>query len=601
MTRPDATPNLQRKKIATETALASLVARDVLQRVQDWFADSSGISVVVRDLEGRRVTRPNYQNPFCERVMESGAGEDACRAAYRKHLPHAARRHDLVKYVASVHLLQSAAPIFVEDVCVGCIVMGGRPEARLSARRLASLSRAISVPADDLASALANVPEWTEEELTRAADHLQAVAHTLEWLCIQGASLRGKLQELESLFEVSRLLASTLDLRKVLKLVARSVVEVLGAKACSIRLLGRRSQRLEVKSYYNLSRRYLNKGVVTLEDSQIDQAALTGAVVQIPDMLNDPRVLYPREAAQEGIRSGVSVGLISKGKPVGTLHAYRAEAGAFDDSAIQIVSSLANYAAVAIDNAQLYQQAQQKRRIQRELRVAGVIQARLLPAAPPDIPGFDIATASVPCQEVGGDFFDFVRLRDGQVAFLIADVAGKGVPGALLMASARATARAYLERTSLPHEAVRRLNVAISHDTRTGHFVSLFCGVLDPHRRRFIYTNAGHNPPLLLRAGRATPLETGGLVLGAEEEEVYEEGRVDLAKGDIVVFYTDGVTEALNAKDEIFGVERLTAMLLNAADASAEEIVTCTRDAIARHTTGVEQSDDITMIVMRVG
>ena len=590
----------QRKKIVRETPLTSLVSVGVLQRVQDWFADTSGISVVVRDLSGRPVTKPSYQNPFCKRIMETEFGEAACCTSYLKTLKRVERTRRVVKYSSRARMLQFSAPIIVEGECVGCIVMGGRPERPLSARQIAALARATGVPKEEISSALGRVAEWTEEEIARSVTFLESVANTMGWLCVQGAVLRGKLRELESLFEVSRLLASTLDLRKVLKLVARSAVEVVAAKGCSVRLLGPRSKRLEIKSYYNLSRRYLDKGAVVLEDSLIDKTALKGEVVQIPDMLNDPRVLYPREAEREGIRSGVSLGLISKRRPVGTLHVYRAEQDSFNEGEIQVLTTLANQAAVAIENAQLYQQTLEKRRIERELRVAGEIQSQLLPERPPEIAGFDIASINIPCRAVGGDFYDFVPLRGGKTAVIIADVAGKGVPGALLMASARSAGRAYLERTSRPHEAVSRLNLFVCHDTRTGQFVSLFCGVLDHKKRTFAYTNAGHNPPLLLRKGETISLEKGGLVLGADEGEQYEEETVTLHKGDLLAFYTDGVTEALNEKGQFFGADRMLKALRRKPHTSASAIVNRTCSAVKRFTRGAEQSDDITMIVVRV-
>jgi len=592
--------NVRRKKIAAEATLTDLVALDILQGVQDWFAETSGISVVVRDMKGDRITAPNYQNPFCEMVMESPPGEKACRTSCARAIKSAARRHALAKTTTRAQLLQFVAPIFVEDVCLGGMVMGGRPEHPLTRRQVNVLARACDIPREEIDAALAQTPDWSENELVRSKVLVESAANTVGWLCIQGAKLRGKMQEIESLFETSRILAATLDLRKVLKLVARSAVEVLGAKGCSIRLLGPRRQRLEIKSYYNLSRRYLNKGVVTLEKCPIDQAALTGEIVQMPDMVNDARVLYPKEAEREGIRSGLSVGLISKRQPVGTLHVYRAEHGRFDESEVQLLMALANHAAVAIDNAQLYQQAAQGKKMQRELRVAGEIQAQLLPERAPEIAGADIAILSEPCHEVGGDFLDFVKLDNRQTAFIIADVAGKGVPAALLMASARATARAYLERTSQPRTAVGRLNVALCHDARPGHFVSLFCGVLDSRQRSFAYTNAGHNPPLLVRKGKVIHLDAGGLVLGVDDEEKYEQDSIKLRKGDLLVFYTDGVTEALDAAGEIFGEERLVKLLTRGRHDSAHAVARKISNAIKRHAKGEEQSDDITMIVMRV-
>ena len=592
--------NVQRRKLLRETALVDLVDVEVLQKVLSWFSRTTGISAVVRDLDGRLVTKPTYQNPFCALVMGSQSGPLLCGASNRKAVALAEREHRAVKYVCDAGLTQIAAPIEVDGVCVGTIVMGDRPEGTVDPKQIASLSGQIALPEDQLMSARKKVKHWSDEEMEPGVNFLLSITNAVSELCYQGVSLRARLQEIRSLYEMSKLLTGTLDLQEVLNRVARSATEVFGAKGCSIRLLDSRRKKLVVKSFYNLSQHYLDKGPVLLAKSPIDKEALRGKVVQMFDMVSDPRVLYPKEAEREGIRSGVSIGLISKRRSIGTLHLYSSEPRAYDESDIQVLRSLANQAAVAIENAQLYQQSLEKRRMDRELRVAGTIQEQLLPERAPQIEGFDIAAASVPCSQVGGDFYDFIPLRDQRTVLVIADVAGKGVPGALLMASARAGLRAHLESVTEPHEVVRRLNLNLCHDARSGQFVSLFCAVLDEERRILSYTNAGHNPPLVVRGGELLRLEEGGLVLGADDEETYEEGSLSLQPGDVVVFYTDGVTEALNAEDEIFGTVRLLEVVRGWAGTDAETIISRIRRSIREFTRATPQSDDITLVVLRV-
>lgn len=590
----------QLTKLLRETRLADLVDVEVLQRVQDGFAETTGISVVVRDLQGKPVTRPSCQNSFCRLVASTKSGQTCCRESNRRAVVRAAHEHRIVKYICHAGLTQYAAPIEVNGVCVGTIVMGDRPEGPLDTERIGALARKAGVPERKLREALGRVERWSEEEMSRAISQLLSIANSVAGLCYQGAELREKLREISALYEVSRLLASTLDLSKLLHLVARSATQIAGAKGCSIRLMDPSRKTLVIKSFYNLSQRYLDKGPVLVARSSIDRAALGGEVVQIHDMLHDPRVLYPKEAQQEGIRSGVSLGLISKNRPIGTLHLYSSEPRTFDEHEVQVLRSLANQAAVAIENAQLFEQAREKRQLDRELRLAGRIQERLLPKEPPVIEGYDIASYSRPCSEVGGDFFDFVTLKDGQTVFVIADVAGKGVPGALLMASARAALRAHLESTREPRQLLRRLNLNLSHDTQPGQFVTLFCGVLDPKRRALLYTNAGHNPPLLVRKGQLEPLEIGGLVLGADEQETYEQAEVLLRRGDLLFFYTDGITEALNPHHDMFRQKRLEGILREARDADANAVIQRVLKAVKTFTRGETQSDDVTMIAVRV-
>jgi len=583
-----------------EPALARLVDPEILQRLQDWFVDTCGLGLELRDEHGQLATRPCYQNVFCKAVMGSPHGETLARAHFLKALRKATRNREVIRYALLPNVVVVAAPIYLESRCVGAVLMSAQSGVALTPRQVVQLADEIGLTSAALKAALDAGQTVDLAVFLRAVDTLPFVAHTISWLCVHGAEALEKLHQIETLHKVSRLLTSTLDLRKVLKLVARSAVEVSGAKGCSMRLLNPRTRRLEMKSHYNLSRRYLGKGDVPLRESPIDQAAIRKGFVQIPDMLSDPRVLYPKEAAEEGIRSGISVALMFKRRPVGTLHLYTAEQHTFDADEIRVLKSLANQAAVAIHNAQLYAQAQEKRKLDRELRVAGVIQTQLLPHRPPRLTGFDLAAASHPCSDVGGDFYDFIPTREGGMALAIADVAGKGVPGALLMASARAALRAYVERTSSPRDLMERLNVFLCHDTHSMHFVSLFCGVLDPHTRAFIYTNAGHNPPILMRQGRLTSLDAGGLVLGAEETARYEQAAVQLRRGDVILFYTDGVTEALNVEGQVFGVERLNQRMLAGADLGASALIKRVCNAVRLHTKGEEQSDDITLVALRV-
>ena len=592
--------NTQLTKLLRETPLEKLVDVDVLQRVQDRFAETTGISAIIRDLNGRPVTRPSCQNKFCLLVNNSRTGERSCRASNAQAVKRAAEEHRVVKYVCHTGLSQFAAPIEVEGVCVGTIVIGDLPEGQLPFQRLPQISRKIGVSERKMLEALQTLKPWSEDELSRAISLLVTIANGVAGLCYQGAELRAKLREISALYEVSQLLTSTLDLERVLQLVAKSATELSGAKGCSIRLLDAQGKVLAIKSFYNLSQRYLDKGPLLVQKSGIDRAALAGEVVQIRDMLHDPRVLYPREAEREGIRSGISLGLISKKRPIGTLHLYSAEPRQFDPDEVRLLRSLANQAAAAIDNAQLYQQSLEKRRLDRELRVAGRIQEQLQPKHAPIIEGYDLAAAGFPCGEVGGDFHDFVTLPRNRLAIVIADVVGKGMPAALLMAGTRGGLRAHLENSTVPSRVIRRLNRNLCHDTRSGQFVSLFCGVLDPKRRTLIYTNAGHNHPLLLRHGRVTPLDAGGLVLGAEDTENYEQAEVQLRSGDLVVFYTDGITEALNAREEIFGTKRLIALLRRIGKISSAEIIVRLINEVHQFTKSTRQSDDISIIVLRV-
>jgi len=584
--------SLQRLKIT------DLVDVKILQQLQDWFSTFTHISVTMRDPRGKPVTTPSLRSDFCRRVMSTPQGQELCRASNQRACARAKDEREPVKYVCHAGLTQFAAPILIRGRRLGTIVMGDRPEGRVRVRPIRRLAREIGVDADALVKDARAIPVWSDKEMSRGVRFLQAVANLVADLCYKGYDLRHRLLGLSALFEVSRLLASTLDLQKILDILAKNAAESLGFKGCSIRLLDPSGKELVIKSFYNLSKRYLDKGPLLVKQSAIYREAMSGRSVQIHDMLSDRRVVYPEDAKREGIRSGLVLGLLSKGKPVGTLHVYSSESHCYTREEISLLRTLANQAAVAIENATLYQRGLEKQQLDRELAVAGQIQRRLLPARAPEHELVEIAGRSVPCHQVGGDFYDFVPLAKGQLGIAIADVSGKGVPGALLMATTRAALRAQVLGGRRPHRVVQRLNTILCEDTGASQFVTLFYGIVRGSTRSFTYSNAGHNPPLLFRKGRAKRLERGGMVLGAASEESYESGHVSLRPDDVIVLYTDGVTEATSPSGELFGVARLEQSVQARLSGSAEEILA----AICRETHSFANGllrDDLTAVVLK--
>ncbi len=239
-------------------------------------------------------------------------------------------------------------------------------------------------------------------------------------------------------------------------------------------------------------------------------------------------------------------------------------------------------------------------RLESELDLARRIQQRLLPAAPPQVPGLEVAGHSEPAREVGGDYYDHIPLGDGRVLLVIADVSGKGVPAALLMSAFRASLMSQDVDRSQPDEVAGRLNAFLHRSVDPGKFVTAFVGFLDGRTGRFVYANAGHNPPALVRAdGTVEWLATGGLILGILPESRFESGEATLAPGDLLVLYTDGVTEGADAATEQFGEDRLVQALLRRRGESCDAIA----NGVVREVRAFEgetgPADDITMLVAR--
>ena len=432
-----------------------------------------------------------------------------------------------------------------------------------------------------------------------AEELLKASAALLAELCRRGQESGRRLRELATLADISALLTQTTDLQRRLDLLTRSTTEALGVRGCLIRLLDHENGELVVKSVHNLSRRYLEKGPVNLSDSVVDQEAILGRVVYSRDVVNDPRMLYPREAAEEGLASMLCVALRTKERVIGTIRVYTSEPHEFGPEEVSLFRAIANQAAAAIENAALYEEALRAQALDKELAAAAQIQRHLMPKECPSLPGFDIARRYVPFGVVGGDLYDFVPIQNQHLGVVIADVAGKGVPAAILMAATRAALRGHIETVYAARDIIAKTNKVLCRDIAQDQFVTLFYGALDTVARRFTYCNAGHIPPLIFRDGQHCELTEGGLVLGVDPKAAYEERQFVLRTGDVLVFYTDGLTETMNPEGETFGRRRLVQAVSGHLGESAEAILDRVWHASREFARGTAPRDDFTIIVLK--
>ena len=267
--------------------------------------------------------------------------------------------------------------------------------------------------------------------------------------------------------------------------------------------------------------------------------------------------------------------LIARGEIVGALGVDQgSNTHRFNEEEMRVLNGIANQAAVAIERARLDQQAEQKKRLDHELGLARQIQASFLPRHPPYLPGYDIAAAWHAARQVSGDFYDLIALSHGRLGMVIADVSDKGLPAALFMALTRTIIRTMAIGKPTPREAMERANDVIIADAQSDMFVTAFYGVLDVTDGSILYTNAGHNPPLLYHhaQGTLTPLRDHGIALGILPNIEQPQGHVQLHCGDVIVLYTDGITDALNEGDEEFGMTRLHECIQANTHKTAQEI-----------------------------
>jgi serine phosphatase RsbU (regulator of sigma subunit) len=268
---------------------------------------------------------------------------------------------------------------------------------------------------------------------------------------------------------------------------------------------------------------------------------------------------------------------------------------------LNILNGIASQAATSIESVQLLADLAMRQVLEHELDLAREIQKSFLPAKCPAVPGYELAAAWRSARRVGGDFYDFMLLSNGNVGIAIADVADKGVPAALFMALSRTLVRATSMSGRTPSDALRRTNTLILSDARSDLFVTVFYGLLHPRSGSFTYANAGHNPPLWLnvRSGMMQRLHQHGMALGVLMDMPLSEHAIQIELGDVLALYTDGVTEALNIYGEEFGVERLEQVVRTHAAQTAEEIVAAIQAAVDEFVGNEPPFDDFTLVVMK--
>ena len=336
---------------------------------------------------------------------------------------------------------------------------------------------------------------------------------------------------------------------------------------------------------------------------------LVGACVESNETLlvNDTSA-DPRFAGQVDRESGYvtrSVLVIplhgSGGKVIGALQALN-KPGGFSHDDVNLLQLAAAYAASAIETQRLRQEAEVARLVYRELEIALSVQQRLLPERAPAADGLECAAFCRPAKFVGGDYYDFILLPGDSLAFTLGDVSGKGIAAAMLMASLQALLRAEMARApaSLAN-LMNQFNQAVSRSSSPERYSTLFCGRIDPLRKSLTYVNAGHIGPMLLRAsGDLLRLDTGGMPVGLFDRALYEEGRVDLAPGDVLICYSDGISEATNTVGELWEENELEQLLRQSARAPASELVENIVRAADNFAAGADQADDMTVVALRI-
>ncbi len=327
----------------------------------------------------------------------------------------------------------------------------------------------------------------------------------------------------------------------------------------------------------------------------------------LPNVLEDVRFKSEDSILASGIRTAMCAPLWFTATAAGEGHdsviglVYvdsLQHAHAFTEDDLRVLTALANVAAAKIENVRLLEESLEKRRMEEDMRMAAEIQTGLLPREAPRLPGWDVAGCNLPCRTVGGDYYDFA-IEDGRLLLALGDVSGKGTGAALLMTVLRAAVRSHW-REPLLADAVVRINRTVCQNVPSSKFVTFFLAALDPATGGLDYVNAGHNPPLLVRADDGVEkLTDGGLVLGMFDDVVYDGGHVELRAGDTLVIYSDGVTETWDPDGEEFGEESLVPLAVRSRGLDAEGIQAAILREIDRFGAGARATDDRTIVVLK--
>lgn len=408
--------------------------------------------------------------------------------------------------------------------------------------------------------------------------------------------LRRERMENELLYSVSQKIALSLDSFEVLNSIIESLRHVVPYDAAAIFLLDARTLDVAeetVRGYRPETARRLR---LKMGEGVVGWAAKTGQSVIVPDVRIDPRYV----AAREQTRAEMVAPLKAGGEVIGVFNLESDRVNAYTPRELRLLETFASQVAITIERSRYIRQQVEKERLDRELQIARRIQLTFLPERDPDWPGFDVSGYNVTSEEVSGDFFDYIPITGPNWGVVVADVSGKGVPASLIMASLRAALWAEVRNTYSLATICSRVNNFLYQSLGETEFVTAVYGVIDLENGRFTYSSAGHLPPILLRRdGAPVFLEEGGLPLGAFPDVSYPEGHADLKVGDVMLLYTDGAVEAMNAEEDEFGRDRLVEALRAVRDRPAREIRTELIETIRRFSGSSRLADDLTLVVIK--
>lgn len=414
------------------------------------------------------------------------------------------------------------------------------------------------------------------------------------------------IDKLRMLLDITKKISRSLDLQEVLNLVMDTLDSLIPYDAAGIfvvQCVDPESLPEDEEPYTFKSEAVRGYDIDELSDLHlklgegfIGSVALSGQPIISPDVRNDPVYINARDRT----RSEMVAPIISNDEVIGVFDLESDELNAYSNDDLDVLMLLASQVAIIIEKVMLHEQLIEKKRLQGQLEVARQVQLELLPPKDPELPGYDISAYNFPTEEVSGDYYDWVRIYDDEIGIVIADVAGKGVPAAILMAFLRASLRAATHIGYATSISMAKVNYLLWESIERNQFVTAFYGILDSSNRTLSYSNAGHNPPLVINAKRETQfIEHGEQPLGMFPGTRYHEYHLLLQPGDVMVLYTDGVTEAQSPDGEEFGRDRLAQAVKDYYDQPARQMIASLQLAVLEWTAQAGANDDVTFFIIK--
>lgn len=460
--------------------------------------------------------------------------------------------------------LKAAEKIISSDICIGVVCLGEK----------------------------LNKTEYTKDDLDFLKTILNisatAIQNSIKINELQGVNreLDSKINRLSSLFELSKEFGFFSESTKVAKLLIFSIIG-----------------QFLVSKYAVIS---FDEDDINILESKYDDEELINGLKQcdcgmITSSKNKQDLLksYPL-LSELGIDLIVPMEVQGKTKGL-ILLGERITKQSYSEADIEYIYSVGSLAIISIENKRLFLEELEKQKMEEELELAREIQQNLLPQTLPRYSNFDLAAINMSSKQVGGDYYDVITLDDDRFCVAIADVSGKGAPASLLMANIQAFLQVICRQDLNIVESTALINDLISANTSDGRFITFFWAVINNEEKKMTYVNAGHNHPLLIRDGEIRKLNKGGMILGVMETTIpYDSETINLQKDDVIVLFTDGISEAMNKESEEFSDERLEENSIKLSSLSAKEILDGIKNEVTDFTKGAAQSDDITMVIVKV-